>query len=137
MRSRTPSRRRVFLWQDRPDATTAARRVSPPPCRCRSTSTRAVFATAEEAAAAVENDSISWLVVAGGAHLTRCPSEAALKKQGATTMIIIGAWCAAGLRVRYKGRRRERSPPGTVIADAAEELIHKLNARLGHSEAAE
>ena len=29
-------------------------------------------------------------------------------------------------------------PPGTVIADAAEELIHKLNARLGHaSEAAE
>jgi hypothetical protein len=24
-----------------------------------------------------------------------------------------------------------------VIADAAEELIHKLNARLGHSEAAE
>ena len=28
-------------------------------------------------------------------------------------------------------------PPGTVISDAAEELIHKLNARLGHSEAAE
>jgi len=28
-------------------------------------------------------------------------------------------------------------PPGTVIADAAEELIRKLNARLGHSEAAE
>jgi methylmalonyl-CoA mutase len=27
-------------------------------------------------------------------------------------------------------------PPGTVIADAAEELIHKLNVRLGHSEAA-
>ena len=28
-------------------------------------------------------------------------------------------------------------PPGTVIADAAEELIHKLNAQLGHSAAAE
>src|SRR5204862_473174 len=28
-------------------------------------------------------------------------------------------------------------PPGTVIADAAEELIRKLNVRLGHSEAAE
>ena len=28
-------------------------------------------------------------------------------------------------------------PPGTVIAEAAEELIRKLNARLGHSEAAE
>jgi methylmalonyl-CoA mutase len=27
--------------------------------------------------------------------------------------------------------------PGTVIAEAAEELIHKLNVRLGHSEAAE
>jgi methylmalonyl-CoA mutase len=28
-------------------------------------------------------------------------------------------------------------PPGTVIAEAAEELIRKLNARLGHSQAAE
>ncbi len=30
----------------------------------------------------------------------------------------------------------EADPPGTVIADAAEELIHKLNVRLRHSSAA-
>src|SRR4029077_9176263 len=27
-------------------------------------------------------------------------------------------------------------PPGTVISDAAEEVIHKLHARLGHTQAA-
>jgi methylmalonyl-CoA mutase len=27
-------------------------------------------------------------------------------------------------------------PPGTVIADAADDLIHKLNHRLGHTRAA-
>ena len=37
----------------------------------------------------------------------------------------------------YKPGAEAIFPPGTVIADAAEELIHKLNARLGHSEAAE
>ena len=37
----------------------------------------------------------------------------------------------------YKAGAEAIFPPGTVIADAAEELIHKLNARLGHSEAAE
>ena len=36
----------------------------------------------------------------------------------------------------YKAGAEAIFPPGTVIADAAEELIHKLNARLGHSEAA-
>jgi len=34
----------------------------------------------------------------------------------------------------YKPGRSDL-PARTVIADAAEELIHKLNARLGHSEA--
>jgi methylmalonyl-CoA mutase len=37
----------------------------------------------------------------------------------------------------YKAGAEAIFPPGTVIADAAEELIHKLNTRLGHSEAAE
>jgi methylmalonyl-CoA mutase len=37
----------------------------------------------------------------------------------------------------YKAGAEAIFPPGTVISDAAEELIHKLNARLGHSEAAE
>jgi hypothetical protein len=38
---------------------------------------------------------------------------------------------------RNAGPNVQWHPPGSVIADAAEELIHKLNARLGHSEAAE
>ena len=38
---------------------------------------------------------------------------------------------------KLRGNADYNFPPGTVIADAAEELIHKLNARLGHSEAAE
>ena len=42
----------------------------------------------------------------------------------------VSAVLAAGTTARFA------SPPDTVIADAAEELIHKLNARLGHSEAA-
>ena len=37
----------------------------------------------------------------------------------------------------YKAGAEAIYPPGTVISDAAEELIHKLNTRLGHSEAAE
>jgi methylmalonyl-CoA mutase len=38
----------------------------------------------------------------------------------------------------YKAGAEAIFPPGTVISDAAEELIQKLNARLGHSsEAAE
>ena len=40
-------------------------------------------------------------------------------------------------RTLYKAGAEAIFPPGTVIADAAEELIHKLNTRLGHSEAAE
>jgi methylmalonyl-CoA mutase len=74
------------------------------------------------------------------AHLTAVPElKAALKQQGREDiMIIVGgvvppqdyeALHAAGAEAIF--------PPGTVIADAAEELIHKLNARLGHSEAAE
>jgi methylmalonyl-CoA mutase len=37
----------------------------------------------------------------------------------------------------YKAGAEAIFPPGTVIADAAKELIHKLNARLEHSEVAE
>src|SRR5215831_13125514 len=101
-----------------------------------------LFATADEAARqAVENDvHILGVSSLAAAHLTAVPElKAALKKQGRDDiMIIIGgvvppqdydALYAAGAEAIY--------PPGTVIADAAEELIHKLNARLGHSEAAE
>jgi methylmalonyl-CoA mutase len=101
-----------------------------------------LFATADEAARqAVENDvHILGLSSLAAAHLSAVPElKAALKKQGRDDiMIVIGgvvppqdydALYAAGAEAIY--------PPGTVIADAAEELIHKLNARLGHSEAAE
>jgi methylmalonyl-CoA mutase len=101
-----------------------------------------LFATAEEAARqAVENDvHILGLSSLAAAHLTAVPElKDALKKYGREDiMIIVGgvvppqdydALYAAGAEAIY--------PPGTVIADAAEQLIHKLNARLGHSEAAE
>jgi methylmalonyl-CoA mutase len=101
-----------------------------------------LFATAEEAARqAVENDvHILGVSSLAAAHLTAVPElKAALKQQGREDiMIIVGgvvppqdydALHAAGAEAIF--------PPGTVIADAAEELIHKLNARLGHSEAAE
>jgi len=101
-----------------------------------------LFATADEAARqAVENDvHILGVSSLAAAHLTAVPElKAALKKQGREDiMIIVGgvvppqdydALTAAGAEAIF--------PPGTVIADAAEELIRKLNARLGHSEAAE
>src|SRR5690242_10919969 len=101
-----------------------------------------LFATADEAARqAVENDvHILGVSSLAAAHLTAVPElKAALKKHGREDiMIIIGgvvppqdyeALFAAGAEAIF--------PPGTVIADAAEELIRKLNARLGHSEAAE
>jgi methylmalonyl-CoA mutase len=97
-----------------------------------------LFATAEEAARqAVENDvHILGLSSLAAAHLTAVPElKAALKKQGRDDiMIIVGgvvppqdydALHAAGAEAIF--------PPGTVIADAAENLIRKLNARLGHS----
>ena len=71
--------------------------------------------------------------------MMRSRLKASLKKQGREdTMIIIGGvvppqdydtLTQAGAEAIY--------PPGTVISDAAEELIRKLNTRLGHSEAAE
>ena len=101
-----------------------------------------LFATADEAARqAVENDvHILGVSSLAAAHLTAVPElKAALKKYGREDiMIIVGgvvppqdydALHAAGAEAIF--------PPGTVIAEAAEELIHKLNARLGHSEAAE
>jgi methylmalonyl-CoA mutase len=102
-----------------------------------------LFATADEAARqAVENDvHILGVSSLAAAHLTAVPElKAALKKHGREDiMIIIGgvvppqdydALTQAGAEAIF--------PPGTVIADAAEELVRKLSARLGHSsEAAE
>src|SRR5262245_17899744 len=100
-----------------------------------------LFATPGEAARqAVENDVhvIGVSSLAAG-HLTLVPEvKAELEAQGrGDIMIVVGgvvppqdyeALKAAGAEAIY--------PPGTVIAEAAEELIKSLNRRLGHSRAA-
>jgi methylmalonyl-CoA mutase len=101
-----------------------------------------LFATADEAARqAVENDvHILGLSSLAAAHLTAVPEvKAALKKQGRDDIMIIigGVVPPQDYDALYAAGAEAIFPPGTVIADAAEELIHKLNARLGHSEAAE
>src|SRR5262252_9589044 len=101
-----------------------------------------LFATAEEAARqAVENDvHILGVSSLAAAHLTAVPElKAALKKHGREDIMIIvgGVVPPQDYDALYKAGAEAIYPPGTVISDAAEELIHKLNARLGHSEAAE
>jgi methylmalonyl-CoA mutase len=102
-----------------------------------------LFATADEAARqAVENDvHILGVSSLAAAHLTAVPElKAALKKHGREDiMIIIGGVVPPQ---DYDALRQAGAeaifPPGTVIADAAEELVRKLSTRLGHSsEAAE
>jgi methylmalonyl-CoA mutase len=101
-----------------------------------------LFATADEAARqAVENDvHILGVSSLAAAHLTAVPElKAALKKQGRDDIMIIvgGVVPPQDYDALYAAGAEAIFPPGTVIADAAEELIHKLNARLGHSAAAE
>jgi methylmalonyl-CoA mutase len=101
-----------------------------------------LFATAEEAARqAVENDvHILGVSSLAAAHLTAVPElKAALKKQGREDIMIIvgGVVPPQDYDALHQAGAEAIFPPGTVIADAAEELIHKLNARLGHSAAAE
>jgi len=101
-----------------------------------------LFATADEAARqAVENDvHILGVSSLAAAHLTAVPElKAALKKHGREDIMIIvgGVVPPQDYDALYKAGAEAIYPPGTVISDAAEELIHKLNARLGHSEAAE
>ena len=102
-----------------------------------------LFATPEEAARqAVENDvHIVGVSSLAAGHLTLVPEiKAALVAEGrGDIMIVVGgvvppqdydALKAAGAEAIY--------PPGTVIAEAAEQLMHSLNRRLGHTrEAAE
>jgi methylmalonyl-CoA mutase len=101
-----------------------------------------LFATpAETARQAIENDvHIVGISSLAAGHLTLVPElKAELERQGrGDIMIVVGgvvppqdykAVRAAGAEAIF--------PPGTVIADAAEDLVTKLNARLGHSRAAE
>jgi len=100
-----------------------------------------LFATATEAARqAVENDvHVVGVSSLAAAHLTAVPElKAELEKQGRSDiMIVVGgvvppqdwdAVKAAGAEAIF--------PPGTVIAEAAEDLINKLNQRLGYSQKA-
>jgi methylmalonyl-CoA mutase len=101
-----------------------------------------LFATPAEAARqAVENDvHIIGVSSLAAGHLTLMPElKAALAQEGRDDiMIVVGgvippqdydALHAAGVAAIF--------PPGTVIADAAADLIKTLNQRLGHREAAE
>jgi methylmalonyl-CoA mutase len=101
-----------------------------------------LFATAEEAARqAVENDvHILGVSSLAAAHLTTVPElKAALKKQGRDDIMIIvgGVVPPQDYDALYQAGAEAIFPPGTVIADAAEDLIRKLNARLGHDAATE
>ena len=102
-----------------------------------------LFATPEEAARqAIENDvHIFGVSTLAAAHLTAVPElKAELEKQGrADIMIVVGGVVPPqDYDTLFKAGAEAIFPPGTVIADAAEELVKKLNDRLGHaSEAAE
>ncbi|MCL2716384.1 MAG: methylmalonyl-CoA mutase [Alphaproteobacteria bacterium] len=97
-----------------------------------------LFATADEAARqAVENDvHILGVSSLAAAHLTAVPElKAALRAQGREDIMIIigGVVPPQDYDALYQSGAEAIFPPGTVIADAAEELIGKLNLRLGHT----
>ena len=101
-----------------------------------------LFETADEAARqAVENDvHVVGVSSLAAGHLTAVPElKAALNKQGRDDimMVVGGVVPPQDYEPLYAAGAEAIFPPGTVIADAAVELIDKLNARLGHSEAAE
>ena len=100
-----------------------------------------LFATPAEAARqAVENDvHILGVSSLAAAHLTLVPElKAALVKEGRDDIMIV----VGGVVPPQDYQELERAgaeaifPPGTVIADAAELLLAKLNARLGHGRVA-
>jgi methylmalonyl-CoA mutase len=102
-----------------------------------------LFATPAEAARqAIENDvHILGVSSLAAAHLTLVPElKAELAKQGRPDIMIVvgGVIPPQDYDALYKSGAEAIFPPGTVIADAAEKLLHSLNRRLGHSsEAAE
>jgi methylmalonyl-CoA mutase len=96
-----------------------------------------LFATPAEAARqAVENDvHILGVSSLAAAHLTLVPElKAALVQEGrGDIMIVVGGVVPPQDYAELERAGAEAIfPPGTVIAEAAEKLIAKLNARLGH-----
>jgi methylmalonyl-CoA mutase len=101
----------------------------------------ALFATPAEAARqAVENDvHILGISSLAAAHLTLVPElKAELTKQGrGDIMIVVGGVVPPQDYTALKAAGAEAIfPPGTVIAEAAEDLLKSLNRRLGHAKAA-
>jgi methylmalonyl-CoA mutase len=100
-----------------------------------------LFATPAEAARqAVENDAhvIGVSSLAAG-HLTLVPEvKAELEKQGRGDIMIVvgGVVPPQDYDALKKAGAAAIFPPGTVIAEAAEELVKSLNRRLGHERAA-
>ncbi len=100
-----------------------------------------MFATPDEAARqAIENDvHIIGVSSLAAGHLTLVPQlKAALKNQGRDDIMIIvgGVVPPQDYDALIKAGAEAIFPPGTVIADAAEQLIAKLGKRLGHAGAA-
>ena len=100
-----------------------------------------MFATPEEAARqAIENDvHIIGVSSLAAGHLTLVPQlKACLKSQGRDDIMIIvgGVVPPQDYDALIKAGAEAIFPPGTVIADAAEQLIAKLGRRLGHAGAA-
>src|SRR5947199_629619 len=100
-----------------------------------------LFATPAEAARqAVENDVhvIGVSSLAAG-HLTLVPEvKAELEKQGRSDIMIVvgGVVPPQDYDALNQAGAEAIFPPGTVIAEAAEELVKSLNRRLGHEKAA-
>ncbi|HMO31297.1 methylmalonyl-CoA mutase, partial [Enterovirga sp.] len=96
-----------------------------------------LFATPAEAARqAIENDvHIVGVSSLAAGHLTLVPElKAALKEEGREDiMIVVGGVVPPGdYDALYAAGASAIFPPGTVIAEAAEKLLHELNGRLGY-----
>jgi methylmalonyl-CoA mutase len=92
---------------------------------------------AEAARQAVENDVhvVAASSLAAG-HLTLVPElRGALNKEGRgdITVVVGGVVPPQDYDALYEAGAAAIFPPGTVIADAAVELLDKLKARLGHN----
>jgi methylmalonyl-CoA mutase len=99
----------------------------------------ALFATPEEAAAqAVDADvHIVGISSLAAGHLTLVPElREALKKQGRDDIMIVvgGVIPPQDFQAVRDAGASAIFPPGTVIAEAAEQLIDELNARLGYAQ---
>jgi methylmalonyl-CoA mutase len=100
-----------------------------------------LFATPAEAARqAVENDvHIVGVSSLAAGHLTLVPElKAALAREGRDDIMIVvgGVVPPQDYEALKKAGAEAIFPPGTVIAEAADELLNALDRRLGHSQEA-